>query len=150
MYFGLLPTQATNPYTDPLNKLLLTFTENLSLHNYLTSLSLRRSGLMIQRIIGLLCHLNLLIKCQQLNTRYAASAPAKHRFTTFKQKTHARWCKSKPSGKVLMLIILSFLKYTHMLIWIFYVVTPIKSIVHYYSRTHICSVYRWFHQTSWL
>lgn len=58
--------EATNPACDPMNKLLFDLYSGPCATQLSYKLALCRARLMNSQIIGLLCHLHLLIKCQQL------------------------------------------------------------------------------------
>lgn len=66
MHFGNLPLEALYPVTDPMNKLLFLLYSGQCATQLSYKLALCRTGLMNSQMIGLRCHLHLLIKCQQL------------------------------------------------------------------------------------
>lgn len=79
MHVGDLPLEALNPATDPMNKLLFDLYSGPHATQLSYKLALCRTRLMNSQMIGLCCHLHLLIKCQQLKAAGSITADTRNK-----------------------------------------------------------------------
>lgn len=79
MHFCCLPVEATNTASDPMNKLLFDLYTGPDATQLSYKLALCHTRLMNSQIIGLHCHLHLLIKCQQLKAAGSITTDTKNK-----------------------------------------------------------------------